>query len=94
MFSIPIARRSPFFAVHDRSPARYKRAWSMFNDVGGWDRIEIDIDSDDRASWIENCSPCPESPVQMARTKVAGLAKDLQHTQCTSASASWSLLFS
>ena len=67
----------------------------MFNDVGGWDRTEIDIDSDDRASWIENGSPCPElSPVQMARTRVAGLARDLQHTQCTSASASWSLLFS
>ena len=60
MFSIPIARRSSCFAVHDRSPARYKRAWSMFNDVGGWDRTEIDIDSDDRASWIENGSPCPE----------------------------------
>ena len=94
MFSIPIARRSSFFAVHDRSPAWYKRAWSMFNDVGGWDRTEIDIDSDDRASWIENGSPCPESPVQMARTRVAGLARDLHHTQCTSASASWSLLFS
>ena len=94
MFSIPIARRSSFFAVPDQSPARYKRAWSMFNDVGGWDRTEIDTDSDDRASWIENGSPCPESPVQMARMGVAGLARDLQHTQCTSASASWSLLFS
>ena len=79
MFSIPIARRSSFFAVHDRSPARYKRAWSMFNDLGGWDRTEIDIDGDDRASWIENCSPCPESVFQMARTGVAGLARDLQH---------------
>ena len=29
-----------------------------------------------------------------ARTRVAGLARDLQHTQCTPASASWSLLFS
>ena len=96
MFSIPIARRRSFFAVHDRSPARYKRAWSMFNDVGGWDRTEIDIDSDDRASWIENGSLCPESSVQMARTRVAGLARGLQHTQyeCISASASWSLLFS
>ena len=64
----------------------------MFNDVGGWDRTEIDIDSDDRASWIENGSPCPESPVQMAGMGVAGLARDLQHSQCTS--ASWSLLFS
>ena len=63
-------------------------------DVGGWERTEIDIDGDDRAFWIENCSPCPESPVQMARTRVASLARDLQHTQCTSASASWSLLFS
>ena len=94
MFSIPIARRSSFFAVQDRSPARYKRAWCMFNNVGGWERTEIDIDSDDRASWIENGPPCPESSVQMARTRVAGLARDLQHTQCTSASASWSLLFS
>ena len=94
MFSMPIARRSPSFAVHDRTPARYKRAWTMFNDVGGWDRTEIDIDGDNRASWIENCSPCPESPVQMARTRVAGFARDLQHTQCTSACASWSLLFS
>ena len=82
------------FAVHDRSPAWYKRAWSTFNDVGGWDRTEIDIDNDDRASWIENGSPCPESPVQMARTRVGCLARDLQHTQCTSGSASWSLLFS
>ena len=83
-----------FFAVHDRSPARYKRARSMFNDVGGWERTEIDIESDDRASWIENGSPCPKSPGQMARMRVAGLARDLQHTQCTSASASWPLLFS
>ena len=66
----------------------------MFNDVGGWDRTEIDIDGDNRASWIENCSPCPESPVQMAVKRVPGFARDLQHTLCTSASASWSLLFS
>ena len=39
-----------FFAVHDRSPARYKRAWSTFNDYGCWNRTESDIDSDDRAS--------------------------------------------
>ena len=91
----PYRSKKLFFAVHDRSPARYKRAWSgMFNDVGGWDRAEINIDSDDRASWIENGSPCPESPGQMARTRVVGLARDLQHTQCTSASARWSLLFS
>ena len=28
--------------------------------VGGWDRTEIDIDGDNRASRIENCSPCLE----------------------------------
>ena len=61
------------------------------NGVGGWDRTEIDIDGDDRASWIENCSPCPQSPVQIAKTRVAGLARDLQHTLCTSASARWVL---
>ena len=73
-----------FFAVHEKSRARYKRAWSMFNNVGDGDRTEIDFDSDDRASWIENGSPCRESPVQMARTRVAGFGKRfttyLQHT--------------
>ena len=84
----PYRSEKLFFAVHDRSSARYKRAWSMFNDVGGWERTEIDPDSDDCASWIENGSPCPESPVQMVRMRVASLARDVQHTQCTSASAS------
>ena len=69
----------------------------MFNDVGGWDRTEIDIDSDDRASWIENGSPCPESPVQMARERGWPAWQEIYNipnARCTPASASWSMLFS